>query len=638
MPELAILKAWAEKNLKVKGGAPFSLKGREWVLDHVWRPLNGFKLWPIDAEKVCDDCLRLRGRIVEWTWEPPGGATGARNALGEVVWTSAPEHLESESCAGLELHPVVLLALKLPRRSGKTVNVGAYALACCALSRGFQATYFATAGEQNERLFAENFVEPLKASGILDPTDPEAEAYEVGESIRWRHTDSEYSFAVSSAKAGAGSNAGYSRPLLVFDEARALAHQTFTIALPAVWDQRGWECPRGHLRVPWSASLRIPEKCPGCKRRLVPWYGRVVVMSSAQELQGGDADWFPELFSQLQTEEDPGAHSYEAARHVVNPAVSAASVGTFERVLGRVGALRHAVAVEVHDQSIARGDQYLDAQQVKAAELAGAQVDGSAQPAVGFLDCSLSDELTTLVLLEDVGLEQGQEPWAWLRQAHVALWAPNPTRVRDAFADRVHLQPCGAQVDEVEIWAYLAQLLPRWPGLRALGVDTRGLAWAGRLVSRAGKDASAGAWGARVQGWQRREDERATAFSELEERVHGLASNRGEWPTGKKAVALLPIVQQRAEFGAARRTTDVRGNARIEERGSRRKRHLDVVDALAMACLLAHRESLATQAVSFADLRESRSTPRRSGGGGTSARLLARVYRGRGGTLDPSRF
>ena len=56
MPSLADKVTFATKHITTPDGEPFSLKGREWVLDQMWRPLDGWKLWPEKRGELCIDC------------------------------------------------------------------------------------------------------------------------------------------------------------------------------------------------------------------------------------------------------------------------------------------------------------------------------------------------------------------------------------------------------------------------------------------------------------------------------------------------------------------------------------------------------------------------------------------------------
>src|SRR5687767_4575682 len=110
--------AWLEQNFMTKKLTPWrvtGIRGREWVINHLFVPAYGWRIWSMarDGEVLCADCGAAAGVILEWSAE-----------LEQLIET---EHtpLHDGRCPGLELVPIQVVVLCLPRREGKTVNVAA---------------------------------------------------------------------------------------------------------------------------------------------------------------------------------------------------------------------------------------------------------------------------------------------------------------------------------------------------------------------------------------------------------------------------------------------------------------------------------------------------------------------------------
>lgn len=486
---------------------------------------------------------------------------------GDVTWEIDPEHLEKEGCAGLLLYPTQLLVLKLKRRAGKTFNFSVFATAMAAILPRQYETYLAVSEEQTQKLATENFLPSYTASPEL------AEVTRItGGKIEFLETGSVLEFTNSSH----GSGTGFGRALLGFDECRDLPNDTFTQLIPGIFDQRGVECPNGHWRVPYGAPFQRTCPVANCGARSQPWYGRVVAMSSAPRLKGGEHDWFAELVEQLQLQPDPGMHLY-CADSAVNPAVAKQTTGTIERVFGRVESLKHAVDIEIHNVSRASGEDYLTASEVsRATGKSLANSMGSVLPCVGHLDCSLNNELTSLVILADVS-DGDETPWNWVEMLRLDVWDPKGKEIGG------HPVPDG-QMDETLVRPHLEWIIQRFPGLRTLTVDTRGWSWPSRITREFRPHG--------VVGLQRNETQRDTAYADLEERVRAKAQQRdGGWPVGRKAIRLIDSALLQREFRAARKFKNTKGRHVVKE-AKRHVLHLDVVDSLAMACLAAFNESL----------------------------------------------
>src|SRR5262245_3743817 len=90
------------------GGGPWTLEGRDYVLDEMWRPLESFRAWPRKgtAPNLCDGC---------------------RATVGVMVQDPRIVPQPHGTCPGLEAKPIAIVGTNVPRRSGKTLNGLGYA-------------------------------------------------------------------------------------------------------------------------------------------------------------------------------------------------------------------------------------------------------------------------------------------------------------------------------------------------------------------------------------------------------------------------------------------------------------------------------------------------------------------------------
>ena len=110
MATLAQRIKFAETHIQEKSGKPWTAKGRPWVIDEFWRPVDGFKLWPTKPGELCERCSGMVGDIVE---DQDAGIKCRRKGM------------DSAKCGGLSAEPIIMTVLCLPRRSGKTFNTAA---------------------------------------------------------------------------------------------------------------------------------------------------------------------------------------------------------------------------------------------------------------------------------------------------------------------------------------------------------------------------------------------------------------------------------------------------------------------------------------------------------------------------------
>jgi hypothetical protein len=546
--------AFCERHLTMPDGGPFEIAGREWQRDQFWAPLDGFRLWPVDKAALCSGCSGRAGQIIA--------------SVYEADETRAAVHREAQRCAGLHAHVIWLVLLQLKRQQGKTSAVAGYAVSGLLRHARESIAYVSGSEDQSASLFDKNFGRPAKRDPALD-----AAIKVLTTKMEARATGSEFAIYPTSL---AGATGG-TRTLVIVDEARDVPGSIFTALVPTIYARNGWRCPSGLPGHAWSsgdlqiiehregtavdpAQERYGQRCTVCSSPLEPWMGRVAAMSSAQELDGSDADWFHEACETLEAEPQPDAHVFRSTR-VLNPKVSAQLVSRTEQVLSKVRGLSDSIAIEAGGVSRRKGEPFLTDAQIKAVMPTGlVSRDSGSRPAVGFLDTSETTELTSLVILEDDSRD-GEAPWHRLVQAHLKVWDP---------------KDYGGLIPEAEVEAYVLAVVPRF-GLLELRIDDRLRPWAKALRRRLKTTAP---FKRIVRGCDEKGDKWATAerslgWEKFEERVAG------------ETILLIDDPRTKAELKAARKLPTPDRRLEVREQ-SRRQRHLDIAEGVASCCLMAH--------------------------------------------------
>ena len=191
------------ENIRDQVGRPFVLPdSRRWVVEDLWRPVNGFKWWLRDDvvyDDLDEEAQALVGTITDWTFE-------------EVE--------------GLELHPVILTMVKVPRQEGETFNTMADCLATIFMDANETITYVAAAGDQAEGLFYDN------VTAVVELNDDLKRSCSItNEEIYIPRTNSRLQIVPTSHK----SITGRGRTRLIFDESRDIPARVFMAAQPAIY-------------------------------------------------------------------------------------------------------------------------------------------------------------------------------------------------------------------------------------------------------------------------------------------------------------------------------------------------------------------------------------------------------------------
>ena len=544
MASLAKKLELAEKHLRTKDGQPFSLEGREWVREQYWSAIDGFKWWPVgDASALCGECKLLAGTLQpDWVHEEDR----------ELV----PGHVRL--CTGLGLEPVRFTVLNLPRREGKTFNAAAYTIVTMAERMNTFMLYAAASEDQTEQLINENWVLPLERSSKALGS----RFARVRNQLRCKRTKSQLEIVPTAFRSGAGRGKTH----ILFDEARDIPARFAMTLLPSLWAEHGWECPSGHIRYKGD---RRAKTCNVCRDRLVPWFARAVIMSSAGVLEDTESDWFAQLVAQLEEKPDPNYHLFRMEEGS-NPDLDHGGKDAFVRVFGQIESTRAYVEVEAGNRFVRKGDEF-----VPNAALDACTEDrthnhiASDARCFGFLDTSVSKDLVSLVILsEDLErMTDGAAPWHFIRAEHVAVWDPKEFK--------------GGRVDDRVIEAHIVELMPGFPGLISLDVDVRGsrVPWAEALVERLRRDHPL-TWGRKVQRYIHGKKEqlvRDTGWSVLQEFI---LSERIRWPR-------IPVLLKELRGVTIQRRAS--GDYEVRDR-DRRVRHADVAESFAGACYRIHEE------------------------------------------------
>jgi len=579
MVALAERQAFAERYLTDRDGRAFELTPeRRWVLDEFWAAADGFKWWPLDRNSLCDACTELAGTITAWTWDNP-----TRNG-----WHQAT------GCAGLSLEPVICTILNLPRREGKTFNTAGFNLATIFKDTNKSILYVAAADKQTAKLFRDNYELPVNRHSALHQNSTI-----VGNVL----TVPKKRSLLECVPTSYASITGTGRTHVVIDEARDVDGRVLMAALPSVFAENGLECPRGHVHAPNNPSA--PRDCGVCGARLVPWFGRIIIMSSSGLLEGSDKEWFNDLIEELERTPDKNFHLFRKLESS-NPNIHQGTKEAIARVFGKVPALRELVEVEVYNRATRKGDNFLTKQQIDMIiDPHLRNQEGSARRCVAYLDTSTTGpDVTSLVICEEVADDDADyKPFQRMRTARIDVW--DPVQVSDH------------SIDEKLILPHLDLYMPMFPGLVALEVDARLQPWAERLIKICNRAGPERPWGKKVVAFRGREGERIAAWDCFEQRV----------------VSRTLIVQNHPrllkELTGVRKVK--RPDGRVEVRDANRKtRHADVADGLAACCYRAHLESIKSRGVSLSQVED--------GGRGSGRSLLSRIYRPQVRGLTEDRF
>ncbi len=555
MVSLAERKRFSEKYLTVPDGGKFKSDNSPWLIEEFWKPLDGFKLWPVDLDSLCTKCKRKAGSIVESYWDSEG--------------TRKTRH---KNCAGLQTHPIIMTLISLPRQEGKTVGTVGIVLASLFLDQNEQIVLLAGSDEQAGTLFEKNYAKPIRDNPRLNKR-----CKIVGNTITVAKSKSEFQFLATSL----ASTTGGTKTKIIIDEARAVPASVAIPLMPTIFARNGWECPsrsKGHTHT--DGDYEDPNHqthCDTCGERLEPWVAKIIITSSATVLKGGDHDWFNEMCEEATAHPVPNVHVYQSTAHT-NPKVAKSVVAGVSDFLSKIESVRDLAEVEFGNTSRYRGEKFLTKAEINAvidSELINSQ--GGIRPAVAFLDTSETGDLTSFIIVEDDSL-QGESVWHRLVVSHIKVWDPKKMR--------------GKIIDEKMVRTHMDAYIPRF-AMVSVRVDTRVMPWAKVLVTNctnANTDPPC-LYRSIIDGVTWREMERGLAWTKFEEVI---LARRIRMPDNKVL---------KGELRAARRKENIHSRTDIREGGVNRKRHLDIAEGIAACCFMVHEQLVTAHKMSLSEMR-----------------------------------
>lgn len=523
-------KEWIERRLVDEFDRP--IKVRQWMEDHILKPLDGFKSWH-RGERLCDDC---------------------RNMDGEIFPSRAEcERAPHDECDGLEGHKIITVLVNLKRQQGKTTTGAAYSLSELFLAKNSNVLYIGSAEDQAKGVYSAKWKTPIAKNPHL-----KRRATVRGKRIDNAKKGSYFQFIATSLLSAPGG----SWRLIIIDEATLVPDEIMAKLVPAVVSAHGRECPEAHYTG--GADEKDPTECPTCGAPLAEFFGRILVMSSSDDPQGA---FFEMIEAQLESP-DPSVHMFRSDE-TLNPHTSVEAMSSIHRSWGRVPSMKGILDRQFGVEFARAGDEFMPEAAITAITNKDLQnVDESPLPCVGFLDCSRSGDLTSLVLCADpLGARGGFKKIA---TARIDTWDP-----------KNKAQCPKGRVDYAEIRRHLEELMPRFPGLIELQIDVS------VAVSEATdlfEWARTRPWGMKVQAYSGNELESILMWDQLE--IRAMA--------GRAAIEIQNHAKLKDELRRATIKVTERGVRKVVDtnKGNRRggrRRHRDVAMSLAGCCLIASR-------------------------------------------------
>ena len=525
---------FARKHVTNKEGVHFATRGRPWVEDELFRPAEGYKLWPIELTTTCDEC---------------------KDRISEIVETPDDNPTTACECGGLSAEPIIITVLNLQRQDGKTFSTMGLITSIMFQDKNKSIAFLCTSEDQAEKIFGENYGACINGSKALSKR---AVVKRMGFTVPSRKNIFE------ALPASHKSVTGRSRTHIVIDEARDIPARIVMALLPSIFSMGGIECPRGHVHLnnEEMAADDAPEKCSACGDRLLPWFPRVIITSSSGILDGSESDWMAEMLEELEKRPNPNAHTF-ASGESLNPAKSKKVVDAVSTIFGALPSTRHYIAAEVDNQWTRKGVDFMAPADIKRAvdnKLINEYKTGD--PCVAFLDTSKTVDLTSLVILAE-DTDRSSEPFEYVRMARLDVWSPKDFQT--------------GVIDDREILKHLDHVLPMFPGLLSVVVDVRGNPWAIRLVAKAKKGRS---YSRAMDAW--------TKNSTVESQIG--------WGLLEARIRQLTIRMQSdsriiTEFKGVAKKQVGADEYKIVDR-DRRRSHMDITETMACACYLAHLQQM----------------------------------------------
>lgn len=555
-----------------KNGRPFTTKGRDWVTEELFEPALGWKVWPRNADNLCDKCAAEAGKILDWS--------------PEIV---RRYKRKKRCCAGLKIEKIGIVLLNLQRGAGKTTNTCALITALMCKVPKTTVSFVASAGAQARTIVEENILQAVHSHPKLRKAFTSR-----GNKLTFSRKNGKSSF-FETLDSSPGSVTSRRRQFLFFDEARDIRASVLSALLPSIRAQSRFECPHGHDTAPYVPDTII--KCKTCKTILVPAIPTVIITSTSGIRSGGDRDWFDEMVEVVSEQPKANTHLYRDAE-ATNPDANELELGILE-TFGEVPSLREYIDAEAHNIPIRKGEGFVETAEIKAImDRTLAHKEQSLSPTFAFLDTSLVGDLTSLVMVEDSS--RSAFPWEHMEVSHIAYWNPK---------DRAQC-PSG-QIDPQQIMQYLARVLPHFPNLIKLVVDTRGqVDWARDLVKSIHNNEVRPLVGIskRIKGMTGNLRDRQSV------QVRSAAWTRFEDRIRTRTLRSFPHVILERELRNMQRVITKEGFVEIRDK-KRKASHADIAEGLAQCCHLVWRHQTRTM-----DLEKLNTSP--------LVKQFAEIYRG----------
>lgn len=541
MPSLADKVRFAELHVRTPDGEPFSLEGRGWVVEQVWRPLDGWKLWPVDPDRLCGGCSSKANTVVDDYHSSDKTRTKA--------------HAGKQQCAGLTSEPILISAVELKRQSGKTFNTAALVLSRTFLDSRESIALLAGSEDQVARLYNKNYVRAVGQDEELADS-----CVMRGTSIVCEDTGSDLEILPTAL-----SSVGDTRTMVVIDECRVVPPDVAVAMVPTLFARGGWQCPDYHIKTHGGVEdPKAPKRCSVCKKRLEPWYGKALLLSSAGELKDTEADWFFEFVDHYKDNPHPNVHVF-ASKAKLNPKVSQKVVDVTTDVFGALESTRQFAGIEGAGERLRKGEDVVTPSDVaRVCDKSLRNEEGCGAPAVAFIDTSTADEKTSIVILAD-DTELSTYPWEYVYLSHLRFWWPRKMTKR--------------VINPAEVEQYITSIMPLYPSLEWIDLDVLGgttrarkasedaslVQWPTKMLHRFRK--SRAGWVKKLHAWRGTSAENDAGWSIMVDRIID------------QTVLFQDVREIKDEFRGVKRDAQMR----VKDR-NRATIHMDITQAIACAC------------------------------------------------------
>lgn len=547
------------RTLRDNDGRP--IEARDWQIENIFKALDGFKTWG-RGPKLCQPC---RDRV---------GEIKPKRRLCSV----APH----DDCHGLRGYKILVVVLDVTRQEGKTTGGALYILTDLLEGRNRHILYLAAAEGQAGRVFDQKFV------GLLESRADLKARLDAGmDTLRNPARNNSFIFVPTSAKSIA---AGTYRVLFV-DEIRDVDPELIVKLLPSILSVTGIECPRGHQTLPRPrcpvcrdvvegfecevhGETPVPS-CSSCGAEMEEFAGVALLASSA----GDESGFHNELVEHLRANPHPSWHLFSSQERL-NPAKSRETVRAIDEVLGEIATTSAITKRELHNVPASKGEDFLGAKVVESlVDPRLVNVEVYEKPCVGFLDCSLTTDLASLVLC---GEDAPAGAIAWSRIATVRIDVFDPQDRKQFPKGRVRYKP-DPELPGGSVQEHLEALMVRFPGLVEVWIDTTLIEDAHDLYLWAKKQP----WGGRVREYpppMERETVKKAIWDALEARA--LA--------GPGALRIQKLKRLQDELKSAKTKISELGTRKVMDHGAgdrrgKRRMHRDIAMSLAGCCWIADR-------------------------------------------------